>query len=377
MTTHQYKNVGGDCMLQNTLYRLTQDRQLRIVYFGGSVTDGTGASNPNKTSYRALVTDWFRRTWPEAEILEVNASIGGTGTGYGMFRCEQDVLAHHPDLVFLAFSDNDWGDTYENVFPQTETIFRKIRRLAPYADIVTVFTTEECIMTDTEQGREYTSRSAQAAASHVYGVPTIDPGVALHAHILRNGGIYTDFLPDHGHPNDAGYRVMADCVISVLADWLHEAGRGSLCRTEHALPAPISDRVCDDAHITECSALDDLSLHGFRVVTARPEERFAQYLESTHPGDRFSFRFRGKGLGIYWMGGNRNGDVFVQIDDEEPIRVRSWDHYVRSFHRMQAAMVRTDLSPDDTHRVTITTAEFTPTEESPDAFVRIGAMFLC
>lgn len=364
-------------MLENTLYRLAHDKQLRIVYFGGSITDGTGASKMNETSYRALVTDWFRRTWPDAEILEVNAAIGGTGTGYGMFRCERDVLAHHPDLVFMEFADNDWGDTYDHVFPQAETIFRKIRRITPYADTVALFTTEERIMIDAEHGREYVSRSAQNAAAHAYDVPTIDPGSALHAHVLRNGGVYTDFFPDHGHPNDAGYRVMADCITDLLGDWLREAAEKPLAYTARTMIPPIHPDVCDDARMVDCLELKDLELHGFHSVAAVINHRTVQFLESTCPGDSFSFSFWGKGFGIYWMGGNMNGDVLVQIDDEEPIRVKSWDHYLRSFHRMQAAMVRRDLETNRLHRVTITTAEFTPTVESPDAFVRIGAMFLC
>lgn len=364
-------------MLQNTWYRLTHDKQLRIVYFGGSITDGTGASRMNETSYRALVTDWFRRTWPDAEILEVNAAIGGTGTGYGMFRCERDVLSHHPDLIFMEFADNDWGDTFENVFPRAETIFRKIRRLTPYADTVAVFTSDENVMVDLEKGHDYQSRSAQTAAAHAYGVPTVDPGMAIHAHVLRNGGVYTDFFPDHGHPNDAGYRVMADCITASLEEWFRAVAAEAPSYTARTVIPPISPDVFDDARMVETQDLPNLELHGFRAVAKPTRERFTQYLESTTPGDSFSFQFYGKGLGVYWMNANINGDILVQIDDEEPIRVQSWDHYIRSFHRMQAAMIRTDLDPHKQHRVTITTAEFAPTQQSPDTVVRIGALFLC
>lgn len=44
-------------MLENTLYRLVHDKKCVLGYFGGSITEGAGASSPS-TCYRALVTEW-------------------------------------------------------------------------------------------------------------------------------------------------------------------------------------------------------------------------------------------------------------------------------------------------------------------------------
>ena len=44
---------------------------------------GSGASKPNETSYRALTTRWFREQFPKAELVEINAAIGGTGSDLG------------------------------------------------------------------------------------------------------------------------------------------------------------------------------------------------------------------------------------------------------------------------------------------------------
>ncbi|MBQ4137612.1 MAG: hypothetical protein IJD67_05815, partial [Clostridia bacterium] len=42
--------------LQNTYYRLTNDKKLNIVSVGGSVTDGYGATDQNTKSWRYLTT---------------------------------------------------------------------------------------------------------------------------------------------------------------------------------------------------------------------------------------------------------------------------------------------------------------------------------
>ena len=87
-------------MLENTLYRLVRDKKCVLGYFGGSITEGAGASTP-ASCYRALVTEWFRSRYPDAEIREIQAAIGGTGSDLGMYREETDLPTTGPDLVFL------------------------------------------------------------------------------------------------------------------------------------------------------------------------------------------------------------------------------------------------------------------------------------
>src|SRR5262245_31376671 len=41
--------------------KLREGAPVTIAYMGGAITAGAGASSPEKTSYRALVTDWLRK----------------------------------------------------------------------------------------------------------------------------------------------------------------------------------------------------------------------------------------------------------------------------------------------------------------------------
>ena len=83
---------------------------LTVVFFGGSLTWGANASDPQRTSYRGLMMDYLLRKYPKAPFRFVDASIGGTGSKLGLFRVDRDVLAYHPDLVFLDFTANDGCD---------------------------------------------------------------------------------------------------------------------------------------------------------------------------------------------------------------------------------------------------------------------------
>ena len=88
-------------MLDNTLYKLKNNKELTIGFFGGSITEGAGASDASRTSWRGSVMRWFRERYPDHEIREIQAAIGGTGSSLGIFRCERDLLSKKPDLVFM------------------------------------------------------------------------------------------------------------------------------------------------------------------------------------------------------------------------------------------------------------------------------------
>jgi hypothetical protein len=79
-----YKDfINYNAPLTNTYKRLTKDRELNVVYFGGSVTAGFGATNEKGESsfethsWRALVGEWFKENFPTATVRNYTAAIGG------------------------------------------------------------------------------------------------------------------------------------------------------------------------------------------------------------------------------------------------------------------------------------------------------------
>jgi lysophospholipase L1-like esterase len=87
--------------------RAQAGQPITVVFLGGSLTWGANSSDPQKTSYRALMGEYLRRKYPHSSFDFIDASIGGTGSKLGIFRLERDVMAYHPDLVFLDFTAND------------------------------------------------------------------------------------------------------------------------------------------------------------------------------------------------------------------------------------------------------------------------------
>ena len=124
--------------LAYTYKKLTQDKQLNVVYFGGSITNGYGSSDKDTKSWRALSGIWLKKHFPQAQINTVNSAIGESGTYLGAYRLERDVLSQHPDLLFIEYAVNDLthGASRETAAMQLESIIREVKAQNPLYGLV-------------------------------------------------------------------------------------------------------------------------------------------------------------------------------------------------------------------------------------------------
>lgn len=357
-------------MLNNTKYKLTHDKKLKIAFFGGSITDGTGSSDAENTSYRALVTKWFGEHYPDAQIITKNSSIGGTGTAIGMFRCSKDVLPFEPDLVFMEYAVNDEGDEYKNIATQTESIIRTINSYDPEIDIVTVITTAEPMLKYMENGTVAESITAQTDISKYYDLPVANVGSLLIAKLSTSSLTMKDLIPDGLHPNDDGHKIYAEGLIGHLSDWLDSFDAEHIISNK--LPAKLYPSSSDNARLCDIRNVNNLVLDGFEFKNEIKDNRFSEYIEGTKNGDSFSFTFTGSTAAFYWMGGGIGCDVLVSVDGKEPFIAKSWDHYVRSFHKMQAARCIENLDYA-THTVKITIPQY---DDGKEHFARFAGIMM-
>ena len=355
-------------MLNNTVYKLKKDKSLRVAYFGGSITEGAGSSDPTKTCYRAKTTAHLKEKFPECEITEINAAIGGTGTSLGMFRVKPDVLSYSPDLIFVEFATNDFGDTAEHVIPQTESIIRTIRRTAPNCDIVFLFSTALMVKEELDAGGTFESKIAQKKVTDYYGILSIDFGEYLLDYVYNKmGKEYVDYAPDTLHPGDNGYEVITDYILSILDPILDAEPSDEM--VNYTLPEKFDVTSSDKGDIIFPANLKGLTLNGFELKN-ESYCNFPSYLEAKSGNAEFTFTFEGSGFGFYRAPGDAGLDFAVSIDGGEDIINLSWDREVRSFHRMGNAVVTKSLE-DKLHTVRVKTLC------DGEAYTRIGGIFVC
>ncbi|GAT31878.1 lysophospholiPASe L1 [Terrimicrobium sacchariphilum] len=186
---------------------------LSVVFLGGSLTWGAQSTNPQQTSYRAIVQHKLEETYPKAHFQFHDAAIGGTGSQLASFRLERDVLAYKPDLVFLDYTINDdpYGKPNPHRLAAYEGIVRRI--VSTGAPMVAVILPAKKDVESNPPARPLDARHKEIASA--YGLPIAD-AVALAKARVAEGKTSPDQLwdlpEDHTHPGDAGYALYADAA---------------------------------------------------------------------------------------------------------------------------------------------------------------------
>lgn len=235
---------------------------LNVVFFGGSLTWGANASDPQRTSWRALMGDFLHATYPNVTLHD--AAIGGTGSKLGMFRLERDVFAHQPDLVFLEFTMNDGAeeDDLETLAAYECLLRRLIERNIAVMQVFTCFKYHLKPGFDPRTLPRYVAHQKFAQAYHT----AIGDGLALMQEQYTAGRLDPSVIwPfDGAHPDDAGYRIFYQAVES---GW-HQAIREK--RVCVVPPEPVFSDMYRARSRSLLTPADPSHLFGKTIGTALP-----------------------------------------------------------------------------------------------------------
>ena len=292
--------------LANSQYLLTQKKAYNVAYYGGSITQGTGATDEEKNSWRALTTAWLKSTYPDANITEIEAAKGGTGTYFGKMRADFELLNYNPDLVFIEFAVNDYLEkkTYEQSKENLEIIIRKCYQKNPNIDIVLVYTSTVGISTSTIYTRAF-----DELAKH-YGLSVIHVGKAL----TTAGGKLTDyFTPDQVHPNNKGYKAMADEVIAQMTAMLAKAGNPTNL-VAHAIPQPLKENISIG---TKTYNVDDILAQNPSLKRQKPNDYCSVDSALVTKGNTVTITFKGTSIGVWWRCFDRSAIIHCMVDGQQ------------------------------------------------------------
>lgn len=191
--------------LKNVMLKAEKGEELTIGFLGGSITQGSLATEPENT-YTYRVFTWWEKAFPKAEFHYVNGGIGGTSSHYGVARAVTDVLMYQPDFVVVDFSVNDDG----NAFFQ-ETYEGLVRKLLNWDSAPAVLLLNNVFYDTGESAQEYHN-----AVGDWYHVPHVSIKDTLYRKI--KDGVYNreELTPDGLHPNDKGHGLVAEEIICFL-----------------------------------------------------------------------------------------------------------------------------------------------------------------
>jgi lysophospholipase L1-like esterase len=343
--------------------KLSVGAPVTIAYMGGAITAGAGASAPEKTSFRALVTEWFRKHYPKSEITELNAAINNTGVSggsiYGALRARRDVIAYKPDLVFIEFAVND---TNENEIPAKKGIEGLLRQL-----LVVSQPPEVVMLHATVAHRGVHAEWHDVIAAH-YQIPSINMQDQVWSMIDGGKIKLAEFWPgasrpaaswkDTPPPSDAGHKLYADLIISFLT----EQEKLKATPIPRTLPPPL---VSDEMNYGEFKAIVEIKPQrgatkesgkeraaNWRTESSNDRALPSELLVSDRAGAQVEYYFDGGVIGVSYRTGPDGGIIECLIDGKPaPPPLGHIDTYSRT-PQLGARITTSGLGPGE-HKLTI------------------------
>ena len=330
-------------MLKNTYSKLKNGEKVTVAYFGGSITEGAGSTDKKTKGWRSHTTNWLRSAYPNSEITEVNATIGGTGSDFAIFRLEDDVLKYSPDLLFIEFATNDTVvlgcEEYE------EAIIRRVLKKSPETDVVLVLTCTQKIYEKMQKGEYYDSFRSYGILAGNYGLPLVNIGDEINSRVLAGEGDYMTYTKDSVHPNDLGHKILSTRVIRFL-------------ERELTLPLPVRSEKYENAHLVEANKITDTDFdYVDEPFVGENGQRGHGCIKADGAGHYVKFAFTGTTVGIVYKTAHDSGDITWRIDGGDYSTLRLWDEYALRFDRINNRIFANDLAEGEHIIEIITTGE--------------------
>jgi len=273
---------GNHAKLQAVMQKAREGHPLTIGFIGGSITAGASASEAAKR-YTLRVTDWFTKQFPQSKVSYTGAGLGGTGSNFGAYRVQSDLLSGNPDVVFVEFSVNDSASPGA-VFSM-EALLRQILR-APNSPAV--------VMIGMVNQKGVNAQESHAPVARHYGIPYISVRDALWPEIESGRIPWASLFSDNVHPNDEGHALVARLVTN----YLDKVEAMPAADASPDMPAPLDGTTDDYRKTAVAHAGSDLSAGPIRLVknkgwTILPDSRHGPAWESTTPGSEICFEMEG------------------------------------------------------------------------------------
>lgn len=354
--------------LPNFFAKLKADKEVKIAYFGGSITAQNG--------WRVLSLKWFQEKFPKAKISEINAAIGGTGSSLGVFRAEHDVLRLKPDMIFIEFAVNDGSNSKENIRKAFEGIIRQTWKALPDCDICFVYTVVAGDKKNLFANKMKRSATAMEEIADYYDIPTIHLGVEVAKlakedklvfkaqkdkmtrvsgdELNKNSGALVNedgkipFSPDGVHPyTDTGHKLYMTAIARSMPI-IEQVGKAG----PHEIKKAMGDNF-EEAKMLPVSK-GEMSREGWTKIEKGNSlysfnNRLPEIWKAT-PGATLKFKFKGTKAAMYDLLGPGCGNLEVTVDGKTK-KSKRIDPYC-TYYRLGTLDVGSEMK-DEIHSVEI------------------------
>ncbi|HOE46588.1 SGNH/GDSL hydrolase family protein [Methanothrix soehngenii] len=197
--------------VERTRWDIESGADATIVCFGDSITAGYAV----RRGFPSFLLESLRQRFPDSKIEMINSGISGDTSQDGLGRLDWAVLSYEPDLVTINFGINDCvlGLSREEFEMNLVEMVRRIRA-GPDSEILLLSSQPlesppyDQRVLDYYQTVETVAKEMNVGFVDVYGawMKRVRAGMPLDSLIL----------PGLDHPNEAGYRIIAEELMSLF-----------------------------------------------------------------------------------------------------------------------------------------------------------------
>jgi acyl-CoA thioesterase I len=185
--------------------------RVSIVTLGDSITAGYSVRRGFPSFWKQMLAEKY----PDAVVEMINSGISGDTSMDGLSRLDWAVLAYEPDLVTINFGINDCvlGQGQEEFEINLAQMVRRIRA-GPNSEILLLSSQPletppyDRLVLDYYQALERVAKEMDAGFVDVYG--------AWMRRVREGTSLSSLILPGLDHPNEAGYRIMAEELMGLF-----------------------------------------------------------------------------------------------------------------------------------------------------------------
>lgn len=208
--------------LPNTMKKLRAHAPLRVVAYGDSITHGVGTSRlmnipPYMPPYPELFVNRLKQIYHDDAIQLFNSAQSGATSDWGARMSGRMVASLNPDLVTIAFGQNDfWGISAETFAMNISNIIQWVRVKNPRAEFLLVSTLrfDPAYTANAEYWKSVGEYAAKLKAMAGQGVQFVDMTAISEA--IYAAKKPKDCLNDPLHPNDFLARWYAQSLVAAL-----------------------------------------------------------------------------------------------------------------------------------------------------------------
>lgn len=288
---------------------------MNIAIIGGSITEGAGASEYNK-SYVYRLEEYLKKGYKN--IVIKNLGVGGTGSQFGIFRLKRDLAGFTPDVVFIEFSVNDRILNSSDISIYFEGLIRECAKI-----------TSKIIVLGFPTGMADSCTSIHKKFAYFYDIPFIDVQDEVFKRIGKKEITWTQISIDNLHPNDKGHELYFDIIRDRLKNINLEDIKLNIDKKVLSKYRFINPKI-------EAYDSTNIEYYGqWKEEKFNLNNKFNYGAVTENIGDGIIFEFKGKSLGMMNIMTKNSGILECKLDNYEfyiDLYINSENHFATTIN---------------------------------------------